>query len=57
MWMRIFENKVLKILFGPKREDVMEDWRKLHNEEACSMYSSPNIIRVINSRSVTGWGT
>jgi hypothetical protein len=45
---RVFENRVLRI-FGPKRE---EDgwWRKLHNDELHSLYSSPNIVRMINSR-------
>jgi hypothetical protein len=43
-----FENRVLRRIFGPKREEV--SWRKLHNDELHSLYSSPNIVRVINSR-------
>jgi hypothetical protein len=47
--LRIFENRVLRKTFGPKREDD-ESWRKLHNDELHSLYSSPNIVRVIKSR-------
>jgi hypothetical protein len=46
----VFENKVLRIIFGPKRDEVTGDWRKLHNEELHNRYSSPNIIRMIKSR-------
>ena len=46
----VFENRVLKRLFGPKWDDVTREWRKLHNEEINDLYSSPNIIRVIKSR-------
>jgi hypothetical protein len=46
----VFENRVLRRIFGPKREDVTGDWRKLHNEELHNLYSSPNIIRLIKSR-------
>jgi len=45
----VFENRVLRI-FGPKRDEVTGNWRKLHNEELSDMYSSPNIVRVIKSR-------
>jgi hypothetical protein len=45
----VFENRVLKI-FGPKRDEVMGGWRKLHNEELRDLYSSPSIIRIIKSR-------
>jgi hypothetical protein len=48
--LRVFENRVLRRIFGPKRDDVMGDWRKLHNEELQNLYSSPNIIRMIKSR-------
>jgi hypothetical protein len=48
--LRLFENRVLRIIFGPKRDEVTGDWRKLHNEELHNLYSSPNIIRVIKSR-------
>jgi hypothetical protein len=44
----VFENRVLRI-FGPKRDEVTGEWRKLH-EELLDLYSSPNIVRVINSR-------
>ena len=46
----MYENRVLRKIFGPKREWVTEDWRKLHNEELNDLYSSPNILRVIKSR-------
>jgi hypothetical protein len=48
--LRVFENRVLRRIFGPKRNEVTGDWRKLHNEELHNFYSSPNIIRIINSR-------
>jgi hypothetical protein len=44
--LRVFEKRVLRI-FGPKRDEVMGDWRKLHNEELHNLYSSPNIIIMI----------
>jgi hypothetical protein len=47
--LRVFENRVLRRIFGPKREED-GSWRKLHNEELHSLYSSPNIVRVIKSR-------
>ena len=43
-------NGVLRIIFGPKRDEVTGEWRKLHNEELKGLYSSPNIVRVIKSR-------
>jgi hypothetical protein len=46
----VFVNRVLRRIFGPKRDDVTGDWRKLHNEELHNLYSSPNIIRIIKSR-------
>jgi hypothetical protein len=48
--LRVFENKVLRRIFGPKRDDVTREWRSLHNKELYALYSSPNIIRVIKSR-------
>ena len=47
--MRVFENRVLRRIFGPKRVEVTGEWRKLHNEELNELYSSSNIIRVIKS--------
>jgi hypothetical protein len=49
----VFENRVLRRISGPKRDDVTRDWRRLHNEELCALYSSPNIFRVIKSRRVS----
>ena len=48
--MRVFEKRVLRRIFGPKRDEVTGEWRKLHNEELNNLYSSPNIVRVIKSR-------
>jgi hypothetical protein len=47
--LRVFENRVLRRLFGPRRDEVMGDWRKLLYEELHNLYSSPNIIRMIKS--------
>jgi hypothetical protein len=48
--LRVFENRVLRRIFGPKRDEGMGGWRKLHNEELRDLYSPPSIIRVIKSR-------
>ena len=48
--LRVFENRVLRRIFGPKRDEVTREWRKLHNEELSDLYCSPNIDRVIKSR-------
>jgi hypothetical protein len=48
--LRVFENTVLRRIFGPKRDEVTGEWRRLHNEVLNDLYSSPNIIRVIKSR-------
>jgi hypothetical protein len=45
--LRVFENKVLRRIFGPKRDEVTGGWRKLHNEELRDLYSSPSIIRMV----------
>jgi hypothetical protein len=45
----VFENRVLRRIFGPKREEVTGEWRKLHNEELRDLSSSPSIIRIIKS--------
>jgi hypothetical protein len=47
---RVFENRVLRGIFGLKRDEVTGEWRRLHNEELYDLYSSPNIMRVIKSR-------
>jgi hypothetical protein len=47
---RVFENKVLRRIFGPKRDELTGGWRTLHNEELRELYSSPSIIRIIKSR-------
>jgi len=45
----VLENRMLRGIFGPEREEVTGDWRKLHNEELNDLYCSPNIVRVITS--------
>jgi hypothetical protein len=53
--LRVFQNRMLMRISGPKRDEVTGGWRKLHNEEFHSLYSSPDIIRVIKSRRMR-WG-
>jgi hypothetical protein len=48
--LRVFESRVLRRIFGPKRDEVTGEWRKLRNEELHDLYSSPTIVRVIKSR-------
>ena len=48
--LRVFENMVLRRIFGPRRDEVMGEWRRLHNEELNDLYCSPNIVRVIKWR-------
>ena len=48
--LRVFENRVLRRVFGPKRDEVTGEWRKLHTEELSDLYSLPNIVRVVKSR-------
>jgi len=48
--LRVFENRVLRKVFAPKRDEVTEEWRKLHNEELNNLYSLHNIVRVVKSR-------
>jgi len=50
MKLRVFENTVLRRIFGPRRDEVTEEWRRLHKEELSDLYSSPNIVRVIKWR-------
>jgi hypothetical protein len=52
----VFESRVLRRIFGPKRYEVIGGWRKLHNEELHNVYCSPSIIRIIKSRRRDGWG-
>jgi len=55
--LRVFENMVLRRIFGPRKDDVTGEWRRLHNEELNDLYSSPHIVRVIKSRRMSemGW--
>jgi len=48
--LRVFENVVLRRIFGTRRNEVTGEWRRMHNEELSDLYSSPNIVRVIKSR-------
>jgi hypothetical protein len=48
--LRVFENRVLRRMYGPKRDGVTGEWRKLYNEELNDLYCSPNIVRMIKSR-------
>jgi len=48
--LRVFENMVMRRIFGPRRDEVTEEWSRLHNEELNNLYSSPNIVQVIKSR-------
>jgi hypothetical protein len=50
--LKVFENRVLRRIFGPKRDEATGEWRRLRNEELNDLYSSPNIIRVIKSRRI-----
>jgi hypothetical protein len=50
--LRVFENMVLRRMFGPRRDEVTGEWKKLHNEELHILYSSPNVIRQIKSRRI-----
>jgi hypothetical protein len=54
--LRVFENRVLRRIFGSKEEEVTEEWRKLHNEALNDLYSSPNIFWVIKSRRMSWAG-
>jgi hypothetical protein len=48
--LKVFGNRVLRRIFGPKRDKVMGEWRKLHNEKLHDSYSSPSVIRIIKSQ-------
>ena len=48
--LRVFENMVLRRIFGPRRDEVTGEWKRLHKEELNDLFSSPNIVRVIKSR-------
>jgi len=54
--LRVFENRVLRRIFEPRRDEVTGEWRRLHNEELNDLYSSLNIVRVIKSRRMNGQG-
>jgi hypothetical protein len=54
--LRVFENRVLRRIFGPKRDEVTGEWRKLHNKQLHDLYSSPSIIRIIKSRRMRSTG-
>jgi hypothetical protein len=54
--LRVFENRVLRRIFGPKRDEVMGEWKKLHNEELHNLYSSPDISRQVKSRRMSWVG-
>ena len=48
--LRVFEHRVLRRIFGPKRDEVTGEWTRLHNEELYDLYWSPNVIRVVKSK-------
>jgi hypothetical protein len=52
--LRVFKDRVLRKIFGPKREELMGEWRRLHDEELYDSYTTPNIIRGIKSRRMKG---
>jgi hypothetical protein len=54
--LRVFENRVLRTIFGPKRNEVTGEWRTLHNAELNVLYSSPNTVRVMKSRRIKWTG-
>jgi hypothetical protein len=54
--LRVFENRALRRMFRPKRDEVTGDWRKLHNEGLHNLYTSPSIIRMMNSRRMRSAG-
>jgi len=55
--LRVYENRVLRSIFWPKRDEVTGEWRKRHNEELHDLYTSPNIVRVIKSKKWDGQNT
>jgi hypothetical protein len=54
--LRVFENRALGRIFGPRRDEITEEWGKLHNEELRDLYSLPSIVRVVKSRIMTWTG-
>ena len=55
-WWRVFENRVLRRIFGPKMDEVTREWRRLHNRELYPLYCLPDIIQVIKSRRLSWAG-
>ena len=53
---RVFENRVVRRIYGPKRDEVTGKWLRVYNEELNNLYSSTNIVRVINREELNGWG-
>jgi hypothetical protein len=54
--LRVFENRVFRRVFGPKKDEVTGEWRKLHNEELNDLYTLPNIVRAVKSRRMSWAG-
>jgi hypothetical protein len=48
--LKVFQNRMVRRIFGPRRDEVTGEWRKLHNEEVHDLYSSPSIIRIMKTR-------
>jgi hypothetical protein len=55
-WLRTFENRVLRRIFRPKMDEVIMEWRKLHNKELYDLHNSPHIVRVIKATRMEGAG-
>ena len=54
--LRVFENRVLRRMYGPKRDEITREWRKLHDEELNNLYFSPDLVRAIKSRRISWAG-
>jgi hypothetical protein len=53
--LRVFENRMLREIFGPRRDEVTGEWRGLNDEKLTDLYSSPNMIRATNQEGKSGW--